>query len=343
MDCPGPRRHSFVAAHLSYRRTARNSPRISFADCSRTGARSRAKKLLNAAAHRDPLRIPECAHLLPPQHGLRVSRAFHLRRSGLGARVFPPPLPLEHSENRLDLRHHRSRLWLARNLSSWLGRRRRSLPWPSTRQRSGRRLGRAPYHPRYSRFHANRLACAGDHLPNSRRLSRRSAFRHRASRHSTNDAAHHARPGFRGLSLRPQPHRPRHWSQRRRALLSIHLSPRRRHPSLARGCHLHVLRDRRAASLRLLKTLHRQPRPSPPLAPLPIQRKSFLKYFHTRPRRAARTHFKQTDHLCYYVSAGWSSLVARRAHNPEVVGSNPTPATNRARTPERWRARSVSG
>ena len=26
--------------------------------------------------------------------------------------------------------------------------------------------------------------------------------------------------------------------------------------------------------------------------------------------------------------AGWSSLVARRAHNPEVVGSNPTPAPN---------------
>ncbi len=30
----------------------------------------------------------------------------------------------------------------------------------------------------------------------------------------------------------------------------------------------------------------------------------------------------------YYSNAGWSSLVARRAHNPEVVGSNPTPATN---------------
>src|SRR6478736_8889302 len=27
------------------------------------------------------------------------------------------------------------------------------------------------------------------------------------------------------------------------------------------------------------------------------------------------------------IVAGWSSLVARRAHNPEVVGSNPTPAT----------------
>ena len=27
--------------------------------------------------------------------------------------------------------------------------------------------------------------------------------------------------------------------------------------------------------------------------------------------------------------AGWSSLVARRAHNPEVVGSNPAPATKK--------------
>src|SRR5436305_3379827 len=29
--------------------------------------------------------------------------------------------------------------------------------------------------------------------------------------------------------------------------------------------------------------------------------------------------------------AGWSSLVARKAHNLEVVGSNPTPATPRQR------------
>src|SRR4051794_22702269 len=27
--------------------------------------------------------------------------------------------------------------------------------------------------------------------------------------------------------------------------------------------------------------------------------------------------------------AGWSSLAARRAHNPKVVGSNPTPATKK--------------
>ena len=32
--------------------------------------------------------------------------------------------------------------------------------------------------------------------------------------------------------------------------------------------------------------------------------------------------------LWYHLCAGWSSLVARRAHNPEVVGSNPTPATS---------------
>ncbi len=28
------------------------------------------------------------------------------------------------------------------------------------------------------------------------------------------------------------------------------------------------------------------------------------------------------------IVAGWSSLVARRAHNPKVVGSNPAPATS---------------
>jgi hypothetical protein len=30
---------------------------------------------------------------------------------------------------------------------------------------------------------------------------------------------------------------------------------------------------------------------------------------------------------CRHTDAGWSSLVARRAHNPKVVGSNPAPAT----------------
>ncbi len=30
---------------------------------------------------------------------------------------------------------------------------------------------------------------------------------------------------------------------------------------------------------------------------------------------------------CALPDAGWSSLAARRAHNPKVVGSNPAPAT----------------
>jgi hypothetical protein len=40
-----------------------------------------------------------------------------------------------------------------------------------------------------------------------------------------------------------------------------------------------------------------------------------------------RDSFDQTARIRYHDFAGWSSLVARRAHNPEVVGSNPTPAT----------------
>ena len=35
------------------------------------------------------------------------------------------------------------------------------------------------------------------------------------------------------------------------------------------------------------------------------------------------------------VDAGWSSLVARRAHNPKVVGSNPAPATTTFQSPLR--------
>jgi len=38
--------------------------------------------------------------------------------------------------------------------------------------------------------------------------------------------------------------------------------------------------------------------------------------------------------VCYNISsdAGWSSLVARRAHNPKVAGSNPAPATSCGQT-----------
>ena len=36
----------------------------------------------------------------------------------------------------------------------------------------------------------------------------------------------------------------------------------------------------------------------------------------------------RTGSIQYTSNAGWSSLVARWAHNPKVAGSNPAPATN---------------
>ena len=36
-----------------------------------------------------------------------------------------------------------------------------------------------------------------------------------------------------------------------------------------------------------------------------------------------------TNSFIITIIAGWSSLVARRAHNPKVVGSNPAPATKK--------------
>ncbi len=36
---------------------------------------------------------------------------------------------------------------------------------------------------------------------------------------------------------------------------------------------------------------------------------------------------KMCSKMCHLNDAGWSSLAARRAHNPKVVGSNPAPAT----------------
>ena len=42
----------------------------------------------------------------------------------------------------------------------------------------------------------------------------------------------------------------------------------------------------------------------------------------------------------YDVTAGWSSLVARWAHNPKVGGSNPPPATKKAVRQQRGQPRS---
>jgi hypothetical protein len=45
-------------------------------------------------------------------------------------------------------------------------------------------------------------------------------------------------------------------------------------------------------------------------------------------RRCLVLRFDPARRDCYYQIAGWSSLVARWAHNPKVAGSNPAPATN---------------
>src|SRR6478609_7259174 len=46
-------------------------------------------------------------------------------------------------------------------------------------------------------------------------------------------------------------------------------------------------------------------------------------------RRHADLDLTDVSRNVALADAGWSSSVARRAHNPEVAGSNPAPATNR--------------
>src|SRR6266540_4741528 len=47
------------------------------------------------------------------------------------------------------------------------------------------------------------------------------------------------------------------------------------------------------------------------------------------PRAMLRARFDASQSDCYYRTAGWSSLVARWAHNPKVASSNLAPATIR--------------
>ena len=44
-------------------------------------------------------------------------------------------------------------------------------------------------------------------------------------------------------------------------------------------------------------------------------------------RQVGQTTQEFESLILLFIIAGWSSLVARRAHNPKVVGSNPAPAT----------------
>ena len=46
-------------------------------------------------------------------------------------------------------------------------------------------------------------------------------------------------------------------------------------------------------------------------------------------RQACKSVRGFESHILLNINAGWSSSVARRAHNPKVVGSNPAPAISR--------------
>src|SRR4051794_31924646 len=47
-----------------------------------------------------------------------------------------------------------------------------------------------------------------------------------------------------------------------------------------------------------------------------------------RAERAGKLDIILRAIILQFTDAGWSSLVARRAHNPKVAGSNPAPAMN---------------
>ena len=59
-----------------------------------------------------------------------------------------------------------------------------------------------------------------------------------------------------------------------------------------------------------------------------IRKSSIVRYMRTIKAVDRRAKVEVERQVVYYLSAGWSSLVARRAHNPKVVSSNLTPATN---------------
>jgi hypothetical protein len=49
---------------------------------------------------------------------------------------------------------------------------------------------------------------------------------------------------------------------------------------------------------------------------------------HRQVKKVKKRELQKIDKTRSIYNAGWSSLVARRAHNPKVVSSNLTPATN---------------
>jgi hypothetical protein len=74
---------------------------------------------------------------------------------------------------------------------------------------------------------------------------------------------------------------------------------------------------------KLERKLHFHPRRIIPKLKAPRERNAKSYLFHIFAPQA----FDASHPDCYYQIAGWSSLVARWAHNPKVASSNLAPAT----------------
>src|SRR5471032_3354407 len=88
------------------------------------------------------------------------------------------------------------------------------------------------------------------------------------------------------------------------------------------------VRQRRALSQQRLKALeHKQGRPS-------SSAHAALDQVNKAMNMTNMLHCNHRSPIIFF--AGWSSLAARRAHNPKVVGSNPTPATKDSKSKARF-------
>ena len=93
----------------------------------------------------------------------------------------------------------------------------------------------------------------------------------------------------------------------------------------------HILRDDGAAMVIMLNKSPHIKKPQEKKYRGEISKGYKPKLNHTLNNRTRYNPYSRFLYLGYNditnYDAGWSSLVARRAHNPKVVGSNPTPAT----------------
>src|SRR3974377_2431969 len=72
------------------------------------------------------------------------------------------------------------------------------------------------------------------------------------------------------------------------------------------------------------------------------RKRSVIRTSHLRPALLDSGRARDISPAYLRLGAGWSSPVARQAHNLKVVGSNPTPATNLSPTDQQLRRRRIA-